>query len=149
VLTSTILFGALVGTLQTLLHPYGIKLVLGGHALTIAWLAVAFSWAATLFWLFSVCCCSGRDNPHHRSNKGGLWAAEPKGQGYGGGRGRGLRVEKTGGGYERVGSPFVGGGGHDAERYGDQVPLQSYPQQQAGHSRGQSTGGFEPFRHQQ
>lgn len=139
VLTTTILFGVLVGTLKTLLDPYGVKITLGGHALAICWLAVVFSWGATIFWLFSVCCCSGRSNPHHKSNKGGLWQAEEKGQGYGDpSRGRGLRVEKTGG-YERVASPYLGA--HD-----DQVPLQQYPQQ-PGHARGQgSTGAFEPFR---
>ncbi|KAK5688018.1 hypothetical protein LTR17_026568 [Elasticomyces elasticus] len=140
VLASTILFGTLTGALQTLLHPYGIRVSMGTHALAVTWLAVLFSWAATIFWMMSVCCCSGRSNPHHKNNKGGLWAAEPKGQGYGGdmgGRGRGMKVQKTGGGYERVSSP---GMGHDSER----VPLHDYPQQQ-GHGRQQS-GPFEPFR---
>jgi len=137
VLTSTVLFGALVGALQTIFHPYDIKIDLGTHALIVTWLAVAFSWAATFFWLFSVCCCSGRSNPHHRSNKGGLWNAEPKGQGYGEGRGRGLRVEKTGG-YERVASPFIGG---------EDVPMHDYARQQHGHARGASSGPFEPYRH--
>ena len=138
VLTSTILFSALAGALQTILHPYGIKLSVGTHALALTWIAVAFSVGATLFWLFSVCCCSGRSNPHHRSNKGGLWNAEPAQGGYGG-RGRGMRVEKKGGGYERVSSPFLGG-----ER-GDRVPLNQYPAQQ-GHYR-QPSGAYEPFRH--
>ncbi|KAK5135104.1 hypothetical protein LTR08_005629 [Meristemomyces frigidus] len=138
VLTSTILFGVLIGSLKTLLDPYGVKLTLGKHALVVCWLAVLFSLAATLFWLFSVCCCSGRSNPHHRSNKGGLWKAEPKGQGYGDlDRGRGLQVQKTGG-YARVGSPNTAPD--------DQVPLQQYPQQ-TGHARGSSTGAFEPYRH--
>ncbi|KAI6863894.1 hypothetical protein KC334_g20352, partial [Hortaea werneckii] len=142
VLTSTVLFSVLVGSLKAVLDPYGIKLALGEHALAVTWLSVAFSWAATLFWLFSICCCSGRSNPHHKSNKGGLWKAEPKGQGYGdwGNRGRGLQVQKTGGGYERVASPYVGGVD------GDRVPLQQYPQQPAGHYRQQS-GPFEPYRH--
>lgn len=142
VLTSTILFSVLVGSLQAILDDYGIKLSLGNHALAVTWLAVAFSVAATFFWLCSVCCCSGRSNPHHKSNKGGLWGAEPKGQGYGNyGRGRGLQVQQTGGGagYERVASPYMG-------MEGDRVPLQQYPQQPAGHFRGQS-GAYEPFRH--
>ncbi|EMC94505.1 hypothetical protein BAUCODRAFT_158092 [Baudoinia panamericana UAMH 10762] len=137
VLTSTILFAALTGALQGILHPYGVKLSLGTQALTVTWLAVAFSLAATLFWLFSVCWCSGRSNPHHRSNKGGLWNAEPKGQGYGDySRGRGLRVEKTGG-YERVSSPVWGGA---------DVPLHDYSQR--GHSSNPS-GAFESMRHHQ
>ncbi|KAK0267036.1 hypothetical protein LTR91_004679 [Friedmanniomyces endolithicus] len=148
VLTSTLLFAALTAALETLLKPYSIRISLGLPALTLTWLAVLFSWAATLFWLASVCCCSGRSNPHHRSNKGGLWAAEPKGQGYsGGGRGNGagagrgrggMRVEKTGGGYERVASPFLG---HEEE---ERVPLQDYPPQQP--HGGQPSGPFEPYR---
>lgn len=142
VLTSTILFSVLVGALKSLLHQYGIQVSLGTHALVLTWLAVLFSCGATFFWLFSVCCCSGRSNPHHRSNKGGLWNAEPKGQGYGDyGRGRGLRVEKTGGNYERVGSPFLAGG-----EYGDRVPLRSFPQS-GGHQRAHSASAYEPFRH--
>lgn len=45
---------------------------------------------------------------------------------------RPLKVERTGGGYERVGSP-----------HGDRVPLQDYPQQQTGYTQ----GAYEPFRH--
>ena len=136
VLTSTILFSTLLGALRGLLDPYNVNLSLGRNAFITIWLSVAFTWAATLFWLFSVCCCSGRSNPHHKNNKGGLWNAEPKGQGYGfPGRGRSLRVEKTGGGYERVGSPFVGG---------DQVPLQQYPGPAGGH--GHHAAQFEPYR---
>lgn len=142
VLTSTILFSTLLGALRGLLDPYNVNLSLGRSAFITIWLSVVFTWAATLFWLFSVCCCSGRSNPHHKTNKGGLWNAEPKGQGYGfPGRGRSLRVEKTGGGYERVGSPYVGAaGGH-----GDQVPLQQYPGPAGGHGYGQG-GSYEPFR---
>jgi hypothetical protein len=114
---TTGVYVALLGALRTLLNPYGVRLQLGSKAFTVAWLGVVFSWAATLFWLFSICCCSGKSNPHHRSNKGGLWNAEPKGQGYGDYGRRSMRVEKTGGGYERVGSPYLGG--HD----GDRVPL--------------------------
>ncbi|KAF2160423.1 hypothetical protein M409DRAFT_29046 [Zasmidium cellare ATCC 36951] len=147
VLTSTILFAILVSALNEALKDYGIKFSLGHQALTVTWLSVAFSWAATLFWLFSVCCCSGRSNPHHRSNKGGLWNAAPKDP-YA--RGRGLQVEKTGGfagnGYQRVASPYQGG--HD-----DQVPLQEYGQPNpysaptTTHNHQHQGVGFEPYRH--
>ncbi|KAK4547170.1 hypothetical protein LTR36_001391 [Oleoguttula mirabilis] len=139
VLTSTVLFSVLVASLKALLDPYGVKVTLGTHALVVCWLAVVFSMGATFFWLFSICCCSGRSNPHHKSNKGGLWNAEQKGQGYGDfERGRGLQVQKTGG-YERVGSPYMGAGE-------DQVPLQQYPQE-TGHATVPNTGAFEPYRH--
>ncbi|KAF2721771.1 hypothetical protein K431DRAFT_246170 [Polychaeton citri CBS 116435] len=138
-LTATILFAALTGSFKGLFHPYGIKVDLGTRALAVTWIATALSIVATLFWLFSVCCCSGRSNPHHRNNKGGLWNAEQKGQGYEG-HGRGLRVEKTGG-YQRVSSPFLGGDD-------DRVPLTDYPQKQSGHYPHQPHGGaYEPFRH--
>ncbi|KAI5371219.1 hypothetical protein Slin15195_G020910 [Septoria linicola] len=141
ILTSTILFSVVVGALGEVLEPYGIKLTLGHNALVAGWLGAALSLGATFFWVFSICCCSGRSNPHHKSNKGGLWNAEPKGQGYNDGgfavdrRGRGLKVEKTGGDYTRVASPYVG-----APENSDQVPLHSYPY------AGQQNG-YEPYRH--
>lgn len=58
------------------------------------------------------------------------------------GRGRGMQVEKTGSGYERVASPYVGG------HHEDQVPLNDYAQP-TGYARphhGQSVG-LEPYRH--
>ena len=61
---------------------------------------------------------------------------------YDANRGRGMRVEKTGGGYERVASPFLG---HARNGEGDRVPLTEYPQQ-TGHTRGGSAA-YEPFRH--
>lgn len=132
----------MVGALKSVFDPYDINVILGRHALYVTWLSVVFSWAATLFWLFSICCCSGRSNPHHRSNKGGLWNAEPKGQGYGDyGRGRGMKVESTGG-YARVASPFLG---HAQDEHGDRVPLTDYPQQ-TGYVK-PSGGAYEPFRH--
>lgn len=142
-LTSTILFSVLVTALNKVLDDYGISLSTTRDTLIVCWLAVAFSFGALFFWLFSVCCCSGRSNPHHKSNKGGLWNAEPKGQGYGdfAGRGRGLQVEKTGGGYERVASPYVGA--HD-----DQVPLNDYAQPTGyGRPQQQQSVGLEPYRH--
>lgn len=139
VLTSTIVFATFTKSLSELLQPYNVSLHLGVSALKVNWLAVLFSLAATAFWLLSVCCCSGRSNPHHKSNKGGLWNAEEKGQGYdlGGTTGEGgLRGGKTGG-YERVASPSYMG-----HASGDSVPLTAYPQPPAGRS-----GGYEPFRH--
>lgn len=56
------------------------------------WLAVAFSLAASIFWMFSTCCCSGRSarvmgTDHSGSNK----------------------AVKTGHGYERIAAPYMGG----------------------------------------
>lgn len=82
-----------------------------------------------------------------RGKRGGFEADE---------RGRGLRVEKTGG-YERVSSPFIGE---------DQVPLRAVsPAPPGGHARSASADGrytagygggdlghgqaYEPFRHRE
>jgi hypothetical protein len=146
-LTTTILFSTLTGALHTLLNPYNIKVNVGTRALAITWIATALSIGATMFWLFSICCCSGRSNPHHRSNKGNLWNAEPKGNE--GGRRSVMSLGKTGTGYARVGSPGMGGG--------DRVPLRDYPQQPTayqspqpyGGGYAQQSNGFEPYRQQQ
>ncbi|KAF2212383.1 hypothetical protein CERZMDRAFT_41699 [Cercospora zeae-maydis SCOH1-5] len=141
VVTSTALFTVLVSSLNEVLEPYGINLTLGRQALTVAWLGVAFSLGATIFWLFSICCCSGKSNPHHKTNKGGLLEAEPKGMGYGveEGRGRGgLKAEKTGD-YQRVESPYMGANDHD------QVPLHQYGQLNPYAAAPQT--GYEPYRH--
>lgn len=128
------IFITLTHTLSPLLTPYNVTVTQGHNVLVAGWLGVVFSFAATLFWLFSVCCCSGRSNPHHRSNKGGLWNAEPKGQGYSAsdtGRGRSLfGGEKD---YTRVESPFL-----ERSRSEDGVAMTSYPQQTAytGHAVG-------------
>lgn len=144
VLTSTILFSVLTTALNKVMDDYGISLSTTRETLIVCWLAVVFSVGGLGFWLFSICCCSGRSNPHHKSNKGGLWNAEPKGQGYGdfAGRGRGSQVGKTGGGYERVASPYVGGAQED------QVPLNDYAQP-IGYARPhqQQSVGLEPYRH--
>lgn len=123
---------------------------MGTSALAVTWLAVAFSWAATWFWLFSICCCSGKSNPHHRGNKGGLWTAGDE-AGYAdrfagtGGFRHSVRAEKPGSGsYNRLASPYVGAAaGHP----GEQVPLHSYPSPQPSPYAQNQNGPWEPYRH--
>ncbi|WPG97440.1 SUR7/PalI family [Acrodontium crateriforme] len=139
VLTSTVMFGILVGALKTLLDPYKVSVKIGTHALIIEWIAVACSLAATLFWLLSVCCCSGRSNPHHKGNKGGLWTGDNGGS-YDN-QNRGFRVEKTGG-YERVASPFM-----PSHERSQSVPMQSYSGAPPQHQHQEQGIAYEPFRH--
>ncbi|KEQ68462.1 hypothetical protein M436DRAFT_18426, partial [Aureobasidium namibiae CBS 147.97] len=68
-ITATVMFSILVSTLHEKLKDYNVKVSLSTHLLAVTWLATAFILLATLFWLFSCCCCSGKSNPHHRSNK--------------------------------------------------------------------------------
>ena len=61
-LTATILYASLTGAFNTALKDYHIHGSMGKTIYVWAWLAVASSWAAGLFWLFSSCCCSGRSD---------------------------------------------------------------------------------------
>jgi hypothetical protein len=98
-ITATTVYGILVGVFESVLKPYNIKASVGKQMLSVVWLAVAFGLASGLFWLFSVCCCSGK-------------SAHKK-----------VSVEKTPYTYERVASPafpaqqhghtaYAGGAGH-------------------------------------
>ena len=61
-LTATILYATLTGAFNHALKEYHIHGKMGRTMYVWAWLAVAFSWGAGLFWLFSSCCCSGRSD---------------------------------------------------------------------------------------
>lgn len=154
------MFSTLVTTLHEKLKDYNVKVSLSTHMLGVTWLATAFILIATLFWLFSACCCSGKSNPHHFRNKSAPASELGLTKGGLGNRGRNMRVEKTGAGYERVESPY---GNHSA----DNVPLTHVDhghKQETGymhepqspvwnanaapHGYGQShTGAYEPYRH--
>jgi hypothetical protein len=79
--TATSVYAVLAGVFETALKPINIKATLGRQMLSVVWLAVAFGLASGLFWLASVCCCSGK-------------SAHKK-----------VSVEKTPYTYERVASP--------------------------------------------
>ena len=95
------------------------------------WLAVAFSLAASVFWLFSVCCCSGRSGNDRvgRSSKR-------------------VKVEDTPYTYERVASPYLGQNANGNERAqkgksGGGVPLGGM-----GQGQGSKAHSYEPYRHE-
>jgi len=128
--TATGMYATLAGVFDTVLKPYNIKASLGTSMLVATWLAVAFSWAAGIFWLFSTCCVSGKSEKRGR---------------------KAVTVEKTPYTYERVASPYLGaqehghtGGSSYGGAYGGQtgVQLQNMP------VHGGKQGAYEPFRHQ-
>ncbi len=128
-LTSTILYATLTGTFNNALKKYNIHGNMGHSVYVTVWLAVAFSLAAGLFWLFSSCCCSGRSE-------------RIKGYGDGPSR-RKFRDEQGPYQYERVESPLRGGQGYGA-------PYQT-PNAHHGMPLGNvGTKGtaYEPFRHE-
>lgn len=89
-ITSSALYGSLVGVFESVLRPYKIKAELGSKMMAVLWIGVAFSVASGFFWLISVCCCSGKSG--HKK----------------------VVVEKTPYTYERVASPYLGHRGADA-----------------------------------
>ncbi|KAF1958760.1 hypothetical protein CC80DRAFT_408478 [Byssothecium circinans] len=87
-ITVTSLYATLVAVFESVMKPYNIKASMGKQMLATLWLGVAFSMASGFFWLFSVCCCSGKSS--HKKTI----------------------VEKTPYTYERVASPYLGGSGN-------------------------------------
>ena len=85
------MYGVLTGVFHTALEPYNIDASMGNKMLQVMWLGVAFSIASGLFWLLSVCCCSGKSG--HKK----------------------VVVEKTPYTYERVSSPAFGQQGHQLQ----------------------------------
>ncbi|RHZ62122.1 uncharacterized protein CDV56_100217 [Aspergillus thermomutatus] len=123
--TSTALFAVLKGTFNEALKDYGIKGYMGKNIYIATWLAVAFSLAASLFWVISSCCCSGR-SPYH-----------------GAGKTRGVTAEKAPYTYEPLGphanqTPAAYGNTSypPPPAHGTQVPMQNM-----------RTNAYEPFRH--
>ncbi|KAI5272964.1 hypothetical protein E4T47_03788 [Aureobasidium subglaciale] len=168
-ITATVMFSILVSTLHEKLKDYNVTVSLSTHMLAVTWLATAFILLATMFWLFSCCCCSGKSNPHHIRNKEAPAAELGLPQGGLFNRGRSTKSEKSGAGYERVESPYAHH--HTAS---DSVPLthvdgaaNSYYKQETGYmnhepqspvwnanaapygnDHGRSNGGaYEPYRH--
>jgi hypothetical protein len=112
-ITSTALYAALAGSFNSALKSFGIRGSLGRPMLSATWLAVAFSWGAGLFWLFSTCCCSGKSNTKR------------------------VKVEKAPYTYERVASPYMGqSGNHEG------VKLQDMGQHREGKKGGEAYEPF-------
>lgn len=105
--TASALYGILTGAIKGGLKDLKITASMGGRMFAITWIAVAFTVAAGIFWIFSVCCCSGR-SPYNHKDK----------------RGRGVVAEKTPYTYERVTSPY----GNPAP--GQNVPMHNMPARQ-------------------
>lgn len=134
-LTSTILYATLTGTFNSALKKYNIHGSMGRNIYTAVWLAVAFSLASGLFWLFSSCCCSGRSD---------------RIKGYGDGETRRKYRDQQGPyQYERVESPMRGGPGYGAPQKGYQTGpgYQTPNSHQLGNVSNKGTA-YEPFRHE-
>ncbi|KAJ6044061.1 hypothetical protein N7460_005416 [Penicillium canescens] len=131
-LTSTIMFSIAKGSLGTAARAYGVKVSMGTNIYAATWLAVVFSLAGTLFWMFSTCCCSGR-SPYGHKNRGNARGS--------------VTAEKAPYTYEPIGA------GHPP--FGSQPYAQghntAYPPPPAHHNdipmTNQRQNAYEPFRH--
>jgi hypothetical protein len=135
-LTSTILFSTIVGAMGTALKPYKIKLSVGTKMMALDWIAVVFSIGASMFWLVSICCCSGRSS---HPKKGARDSAQ--GAGYTGFGSRGYQplAEQ---GYDHHAQPSPAPYGAPGHRG---VEMQDFGS--AGPYKGRETA-YEPFRHE-
>ncbi|KAJ6021773.1 hypothetical protein N7540_007277 [Penicillium herquei] len=124
-ITATVLFVIFRSTFGNTLKAYGIKLSLGKNMFAATWLAVAFSLAATFFWVFSVCCCSGRSPYNHKN------------------RNRGLTAEKAPYTYEPIGAAGALPPQQQHHTSYPPPPDNSYPMT---HQQ-QHASPYEPFRH--
>ncbi|KAJ5551459.1 hypothetical protein N7535_000591 [Penicillium sp. DV-2018c] len=133
-LTSTIMFSIAKGSLGSALKIYGVEVDMGKNIYAATWLAVVFSLAATIFWMFSTCCCSGRSPYGHKdryNTRGGITA------------------EKAPYTYEPIGAahpPF----GTPQPYTPQQGYSTSYPSPTHGNApmnNNQHSSAYEPFRH--
>jgi hypothetical protein len=132
---STVLYSTLVGAMEGYLKPYDITFSLGTKMIALDWIAVAFSLGASLFWIISICCCSGKSSRRDRASKqqqpmmAGAYAPFGANRGYAPlADEAGMRsghVPKTG--HEMQDFGYTGAGGYTAPPVG---------------------GAYEPYRHQ-
>ncbi|PGH02358.1 hypothetical protein GX51_04666 [Blastomyces parvus] len=142
-ITATAMYAALTAAINTSLKPYNVRATLGKNMFATLWLAVAFSLASGLFWLFSVCCCSGR-SPYSHSGSNGSGSGGIIGGGRRGTRGSaGLTAEKTPYTYERVSDPY-GGAGAGAGAGAPFMPAAAGGPPASANGRDMA---YEPFRH--
>lgn len=71
--TTTVMYPILVSAVNRELKDLEVTASKGTRVLAIIWIAAAFMLGAFVFWMFSICCCSGRSpfaNNKNRRNKG-------------------------------------------------------------------------------
>lgn len=62
---ATVTAAVVVGAVESTAKFYGVKGTVGTKFLATIWIGAAFAIAATLFWIFTICCCK----PEHRSSR--------------------------------------------------------------------------------
>jgi hypothetical protein len=130
------MYSILVGAINQYLKKYDIHFTIGTQMLALDWIASAFSIGAGLFWVISICCCSGKSSRKNRN------AGPAPGQGFTGyapfgNRGYAPLGEEGG---QQAGK--VTHGAHNAPG----MEMQDFGYSGAGY-KGSQGGAYEPFRH--
>jgi hypothetical protein len=116
---ATVLAYSLKGAFNKAFDSFGVDATVGNSWISTTWIATAFAFAASVFWMMSMCCCSGRASRVMGDREGK----------------RAMKVERTPYTYERVASPYLGGAGNAPHTA---VPMQTYGVE--------PKPGFEPMR---
>ncbi|KAL1839483.1 hypothetical protein VTJ49DRAFT_1458 [Mycothermus thermophilus] len=120
-----------VGAVEATQSVSGLDANMNTRFLTTVWLGVLFAAGATLFWMFTICCCAPDRSSRSRSrdNAGGEKYALG-----------GLGVPANPG-YQRLSDPNGYNSGYSSA-YGQQYPRSDY-----GAPQGQYGGAYEPYSH--
>ncbi|KAI5920731.1 SUR7/PalI family-domain-containing protein [Camillea tinctor] len=62
----TVMASVVVGAVKGVADDYGVESNLNNNFLATVWIGVAFALAASLFWLFSACCCKAERRSSHK-----------------------------------------------------------------------------------
>ncbi|KAI1342722.1 SUR7 protein [Xylariaceae sp. FL0016] len=66
----TVMGSVVVGAVLGVSHEYGVKASLNSNFLATIWIGVAAALGASLFWLFSACCCKPEKRPYAKHGRG-------------------------------------------------------------------------------
>lgn len=113
------MFPIISGAINHDLKDVDIKSNIGKRVLACLWLAAVFAFVSFIFWLMSICCCSGRSPYGHKDTRRSLDDEKPSSYTY-----------------DRVG-PF---GGHVSNGSQSAVPLTSM-------AANDGATAYEPYRH--
>ncbi|EWC44665.1 hypothetical protein DRE_06561 [Drechslerella stenobrocha 248] len=96
------LYASMAGAFNASVKTFGVRGELNRKVYILMFIGVALSFAASVFWTLSTCCCSGRRDSIMKGGKGSS------------------RGPPTNGQYERVATPYMGGGpaGPPHQQYG-------------------------------
>lgn len=122
----TIMAATVVGAIKSTAKFYGAKASLNNRFLGVIWIAVALAIGASLFWVFTICCCK----PEKRSSRNKNRQSDGE-----------KLIPKGGSGYAPIGNDHENGGGY----YNHNQSTSQYGAPRSGAPR--SDLAYEPYSH--